>query len=206
MDREHLPPSLGAATFCRKKETAAKRRERRKRADCRVFQRLIVASQAATVHHCSSNRLAQVIKQFLMREAVCNNAAKAEVAYEWWPPAPPPPAVVVKRVVPVPPPPPVRSLSPCAAQLLAVGGLGSAPEAVSAEVEDQLVATCISLWRGSQRIALGNVFLQQSMRYYLDHGWANVYPLAQSGPAARAESPSAGVARPPPLSGRRFAR
>jgi hypothetical protein len=72
MARGHVSasPLVGAATYVRKKEAATKRRERRERADCRVFQRLIVASQVASVHHSPSNRLAQVIRQFLEWEVM----------------------------------------------------------------------------------------------------------------------------------------
>ena len=60
-------------SFVRAKENSAARRQRRHRADERVFSRIIRACQAAAVHHSQSSRLVR-----LAREHLCGGAGAAQ--------------------------------------------------------------------------------------------------------------------------------
>ena len=51
----------------RKKESSAHRRQRRLRAEARTFSRLIKATQAAAIHHCSGGELVSFLREFLSR-------------------------------------------------------------------------------------------------------------------------------------------
>ena len=54
--------------FVRLKESSARRRARRLRADARVFSRLIAASQAASAHHAPASLLVFVFGNLLPEE------------------------------------------------------------------------------------------------------------------------------------------
>ena len=54
-----------ANTFVRKKEPATGRRERRARADARVFQRLVKAGKAVSMHHNKAPPLYHVLHLYI---------------------------------------------------------------------------------------------------------------------------------------------
>ena len=66
-----MDPGLRAEVQRRSRppETAAKRRQRRLRADARVFARLVTAAQAAAAHHTKANELVAVLHTSLLERA-----------------------------------------------------------------------------------------------------------------------------------------
>ena len=118
----------------RVKETAAKRRLRRSRADMRMYAHLVKSAQLAASRHCSASKLVMVIRELVQRD-------------RWWPPTPPPPrqtSVLVRRP-PTPPPAPLRQPRAQRAQLSVEAPVGAPRSPCEAQVAMAPVVNSSSL-------------------------------------------------------------